>query len=73
MERFLLSQQGDGSMYTYVREVSPKAKNLYGWIDLITEKCLPFSTVGDKVFRKYLSLDPICVRTLKKYMKLLYR
>ena len=34
-------------MYAYVREVSPKAKNIYGWIDLITDKCLPFSVTED--------------------------
>ena len=73
MERFLLSQTDDGSMYAYVREVSPKAKNIYGWINLITDKCLLFSVTEDKVFRKYLTLDPMCIKTLKKYMKLLYR
>ena len=52
MEKFLRSQtEGyNGPMYSYVREVSLRARNLYGWIDLITEKCLPSSIVDDKTF-----------------------
>jgi hypothetical protein len=75
MERYLSSQTEDftGPMFTYVREVSQKSKTLYGWIDLITERCLPFDTVKCKTYRKYTNLEPICVNTLKKYMKLLHR
>ena len=75
MEKYLQSQMEgrSGPMYSYVREVTAKARNIYGWIDLITEKCLPFNVVEDKVFRKYTSLEPMCKKTLKKHMKLLHR
>ena len=75
MERYLLSQMEGykGPMFSYVREVSTKARNIYGWIDFICEKCLPFSVVEDKTYRKYVSLAPISTKTIKKYMKFLHR
>ena len=38
---------------------------------IIKEK-LPFSYVADRYARKYSKVDPICIKTLMKYMDTVY-
>ena len=61
-------QLKSGPMDKYV---SAKAQKIFGWIDLIVGKCLPFSTVEDEYFLKYLNLHRLSVDTLMKYMYLI--
>ena len=49
--------------------VSTKAQSLYGWIDLVVNKHLPFSCVDDDKFRRYSSLPPTSTKSLKKVMR----
>ena len=53
--------------------VSEPAKNLFGWIDLIATKNLPFAFVDDPKVRKYANLKPTTSKTLKKTMLSLER
>ncbi|RHY24224.1 hypothetical protein DYB25_009153 [Aphanomyces astaci] len=46
---------------TYVSEMSV---SLYGWMDLVVAKHLPFSIVEDKTFRRYSNLNPTTAKTL---------
>jgi hypothetical protein len=51
--------------------VDSKSSNIYGWIDWIVAKNLPFSFCEDECTKKYTKLKPISVETLMKYMELL--
>ena len=45
------------------------AMNMYGGLDWICSKLLPFSIVEDPLSRKYSSLSPICRNTLTSYLQ----
>ena len=61
----------NGPMNKYIQSTGPKARNIHGWISWIIDQNLPFTFCESKLTRKYTSLKEICVKTLKKYMKLL--
>ena len=46
--------------------LSGKAKNIYGWMNLIINNHLPFSVVENKTYRLSVKFDPIAVNTLIK-------
>ena len=50
--------------------VSKKAQNLYGWLDWVCMELKPFEFVESDLTRKYTNLQPICRKTLMKYMHL---
>lgn len=49
--------------------VTPKAINIFGWLDWIIMDNLPFSFVENPLTRKYTNLKPICTNTFMKYME----
>ncbi|KAF0715571.1 hypothetical protein AaE_011302, partial [Aphanomyces astaci] len=48
--------------------VSDTSKALFGWMDLVVTKHLPFSTVEDETFRKYFGLQATTAPTLRSTM-----
>jgi hypothetical protein len=54
------------------KKVDDKYKNIYRWINWIIKGKLPFSFVENRLARKYSRLDPICRKTLMKYMNAVY-
>ncbi|RHY82923.1 hypothetical protein DYB37_012401 [Aphanomyces astaci] len=48
--------------------VSDTSKALFGWMDLVVTKNLPFSTVDDETFRKYFGLQATTASTLRSTM-----
>ena len=56
-----------------IQFASPKAQNMYSWLDWIVTGGLPFSSVLNPLFRKYSKLQPISLDTYMKYMSLLTR
>ena len=50
--------------------VSKKAQNFYGWLDWVCMELKPFEFVESYFTRKYTNLQPICRKTLMKYMHL---
>jgi hypothetical protein len=46
----------------------PRILNVYGWLDLVINECLPFSIVEKEKFREYCKLLPISRNTLMKYL-----
>ena len=50
--------------------VSKKAQNLYGWLDWVCMELKPFEFVESDLTRKYTNLQPICQKTLMKYVHL---
>ena len=58
------------NFYQSGASASRTATNIYGWMDLICMKLLPFSTVEDPITRKYTNLTPITRNTLLSYMEL---
>jgi len=67
LKRFL---SGSGPMDSFVRHISPKAHNVFGWLDFIINGNKPLNSCEDALVRKYSKLDKLSTRTLKKYMKL---
>ncbi|KAL0251297.1 hypothetical protein GEMRC1_000510 [Eukaryota sp. GEM-RC1] len=47
-------------------------RNLTGWIELYTETQESLAFVKNPTVRKHTKLEPICVNTLKKYVRLVY-
>ena len=56
---------------TFQPKISPKAKSLYGWIDLIVNGNNSLSICTSKLYEKYISLESIDRRTLHKYIIML--
>ena len=56
------------SKLTFV--ASPRAVNIYGWMDWVVMNGLPFSFVENEYNKKYTSLNPISRPTLMKYLEL---
>jgi len=50
-----------------------KTIRLYGWLDLVINGMLPFSTVTNPVFGRNVKFESISRNTLKKYLSLLTR
>ena len=50
--------------------VNPKVIQLHSWLTWIINRNLPLSIVETKEFREYSCLDPIGVKTLTKYLRL---
>ena len=50
--------------------VSNKAQNLYSWLDWVCMELKPFEFVESDLKRKCTNLQPICRKTLMKYMQL---
>ena len=48
---------------------SQSATNIYGWMDMICMKLLPFSMAGDPITRKYTNRASITRNTLLSYME----
>lgn len=67
LERFL---GGSGPMDAFVRHISPKAHNVFGWLDYTINGNKPLNSCEDPLVRKYSKLEKVSVKTLKKYMKL---
>lgn len=44
-----------------------KGKNVFGWMEIVILGLRPFSTVEDKIIRRYVNLEPLCVNTFKKH------
>ena len=63
----------DGNVIAISRDktISDSVENLYSWVEWVCVGMKPFSFVEDELTRKYSSLQPICTKTLKKYMSLL--
>ena len=49
---------------------SPRAVNIYGWMEWVVMNGLPFSFVENDYNKKYTSLNPISRPTLMKYLEL---
>ena len=56
---------------TFQPKISPKAKSIYGWIDLIVNGNNSLSICNSKLYEKYISLESIDRRTLRKYIIML--
>lgn len=57
-----------------LRHFKPKkGRVIFGWIELVILGLRPFSTVEDKVLRRYCRLDPICRDTFHLYMEKLVK
>jgi hypothetical protein len=68
----LLRARRDGQVSILLFNSIPKdAKNMHDWIDWIVMDNLPFCFVEKKRTRKNTSLNPICVNTFMKYLRLL--
>ena len=65
---YLESQRAAPGSFDNLSFVSSKAQSLYGWIDLAVNKHLPFTCVSDDKFRRYSSLPPTSIKSLKKVM-----
>lgn len=52
---------------------STKADTIFSWLEWICIGMKPFSFISDHLTRKYTSLEPLCVNTLKKYMEIVVR
>lgn len=48
-----------------------KLRNIFGWLDLVATKPLPFYICQDRTVRCYAILELLCMNTFKKYMTLL--
>ena len=51
--------------------VNPKAKNIYGWLKFVIGKGVGFNWVEWDRVRDFTALEPITIKTLKKFMGLL--
>jgi hypothetical protein len=48
--------------------IDPKVYQVYGWMDWIVTKGLPFTFCEDETNRKYCKLKPLSYKTFMKYM-----
>ena len=71
-ERVLVvyNSNGRGPMEVFARQVTPKAMNLYGWMEWTLENDHSFRFCEKKQTRKYTNLSPVTRKTLMKYIKL---
>ncbi|ETN05938.1 hypothetical protein PPTG_13790 [Phytophthora nicotianae INRA-310] len=51
--------------------VNPTASNMYRWIEWVVARNMPLSEVDDPFTRGMSKLQPVCSKTLKRYMTLL--
>ena len=73
VERAKSKQGVKGSMDKFLKKrIDDKYKNIYRWLNWIIKGKHPFSYVEDRYARKYSKLDPICIKTLMKYMGAVY-
>ena len=71
----IMSTEGSsshGSRSILANFVDSKSSSIYGWIEWIVARNLPFNFCEDEITRKNVNLKPISVETLKKYMELLW-
>jgi len=69
MER-IHGNTANGSMLAHITtNVTKKAQLLYSWLEWVIMCDHPFEFVNNKYTKKYTSLEPICDKTLKKYMQ----
>jgi hypothetical protein len=61
-----------GPMEDFVRPLSKGARKIYGWLDLIINGNLPFSSCENKVYKRYLNLDPVGRMALTLYRDLVH-
>jgi hypothetical protein len=52
----------------YHPTISDKAKQIFGWIELVVIKNNPLSIFEDDIYRKYVRLDPNDKKTLREYI-----
>jgi hypothetical protein len=60
-----------GPIDVHVTQASPEAKKIHGWIRWIVQQNQPFSVVDNEETRKFSKWEPICKKSLVKYMNLL--
>ncbi|ETP12533.1 hypothetical protein F441_12145 [Phytophthora nicotianae CJ01A1] len=51
--------------------VNPTASNMYRWIEWVVARNMPLSEVDDPFTKGMSKLQPVCSKTLKRYMTLL--
>lgn len=66
--QLMKEKNNHGAIENYVSVVKEKAKDIYGWIDLIISHNLPLSYVEGVKARLYSKLGPISRNTLSKFM-----
>ena len=67
---FVNGKNINGPMDKFVKQPSPKAKNIYGWLEWIIEDNLPLTFCNKVTSKKYANLNSITTKTLKTYMRL---
>jgi hypothetical protein len=60
----------EGAMDNFIRKISGRAKDIYGWMDWIIMENLSLRSCEKARFRKRSNLGKITIKTLKKFMKL---
>ena len=68
MEKKAASNINGGVLKYFKKQASVKAINIWQWIDWVLDDNLPFIFVESEKTRENSKLQPISVRTLKKYM-----
>jgi len=66
----VFSGNGRGPMDAFARQVTPKARNVFGWIEWTLENDHSFRFCEQKLTRRYTVLTKISVKTLMKYIML---
>ena len=56
---------------TFEPKISSRAKNIFGWIDMIVNGNNALSIVSNPLYKTYIKLDPIDRRTLRKHLIML--
>lgn len=72
LDKICAGKTANGALNKFVvKTVSPKAKNVFGWIEQCVMLDRPFSFVEDPMVRRYTKLESISEKTLIKYMELI--
>ncbi|RLN96724.1 hypothetical protein BBJ28_00019689 [Nothophytophthora sp. Chile5] len=61
-------RESDAGAGTLVRWIRQRAKNMHGWMDWVITNNLPLSFCENPVTRRYTSMTPVCVETLRSAM-----